>query len=60
MSVIGYIVTCGRCEARMLLTAEGKHTKHCPDCLKEMLLEAIEEVITDHGDQDYPIGEVQG
>jgi hypothetical protein len=60
MSVIGYLITCQRCEARMLVTSEAKHTQHCPDCLHEMLLEAISEVVTDNDDQDYPIGEVQG
>ena len=44
MSVIGYLITCGRCEARMVVTAEAKHAKHCPDCLTQMLLEAIDQI----------------
>jgi PHP family Zn ribbon phosphoesterase len=42
MSVIGYMISCQRCEARMLVTSEAKHTQHCPDCLTEAVLQAIE------------------
>ena len=42
MSVIGYSVTCGRCEAKMLVSVDDKHLRHCPDCLAQLLHEAIE------------------
>ena len=42
MSVIGYFVICGRCEIKMIVTVEAKDSRHCPDCLTELILEAIE------------------
>lgn len=60
MSVIGYLITCGRCEVKLVVTVEARHTKHCPDCLNDMILEAIERVQDDSDDEDYPLGEVQG
>jgi len=54
VSVIGYLITCGRCESKMIVTAEAKHSKHCPDCLTHLILEAID------GDDDYPLGQVCG
>lgn len=50
MSVIGFFVTCGTCEARMLVTPDAKDMRNCPDCLREAILAAIED--------DYPIGQV--
>ena len=42
MSVIGYFVICGRCEIKMIVTVEARDSKHCPECLTELILEAIE------------------
>ncbi len=56
MSVIGYLITCGTCEAKMIVTVEARHMKHCPDCLEAMILEAIDRA----DDDDYPLGQVQG
>lgn len=42
MSVIGYIRQCDLCNAKMLVTAEAKHMKFCPDCLEDFIDEAIQ------------------
>ena len=47
MSVIGYIVVCDMCNARMLVTSDYKAAKFCPDCLDQYILEAIEDAIED-------------
>lgn len=57
MSVIGYVICCGTCEAKMIVTVEARYTKHCPDCLTDMMLEAIRR---SEDDDDYPLGQVQG
>ena len=43
MSVIGYFITCGRCDIKMIVTVEARDCRHCPDCLTELILEAIED-----------------
>jgi hypothetical protein len=47
MSVIGYIVQCDMCNARMLVTADHKHAKFCPDCLDQYIQEAIADAIAE-------------
>lgn len=47
MSVIGYFITCARCEVKMIVTVEARDTRHCPDCLNEILMEAIESDLDD-------------
>ena len=59
MSVIGYLRTCQRCDERMLVTAEARHTRMCPDCLTANISDAIERAHDDDGG-DWPIGEVCG
>jgi len=45
LSVIGYILVCDMCNAKMLVTADAKHGKFCPDCLDQYIQEAIEDAI---------------
>ena len=52
MSVIGYIVICDLCNAKMLVTADAKHGKFCPDCLDQYIAEAIEQAIEDSETDD--------
>lgn len=59
MSVIGYLITCETCEVKLFVTVEARHTRHCPDCLNDMILEAIDRAAGDI-DDDYPLGQVQG
>jgi hypothetical protein len=47
MSVIGYVIVCDLCNAKMLVTADFKHGKFCPDCLDDYISEAIEDAIRD-------------
>lgn len=42
MSVIGYLIACNRCEIKMIVTVEARDSKHCPQCLTDLILEAIE------------------
>lgn len=42
MSVIGYLITCGQCEIKMVVTAEARHSRMCPDCLREYVLDAVD------------------
>lgn len=42
MSVIGYFIACARCEIKMIVTVAARDSRHCPDCLTELILEAIE------------------
>ena len=71
MSVIGYIIQCDLCNAKMLVTADSKKSKFCPDCLFTFIQEAIEDGIDSEEpstprpepvdyDLEYPIGEVRG
>lgn len=43
MSVIGYLIQCEVCSVRMIVTADAKYSKLCPECFSDRLLEAIEE-----------------
>lgn len=45
MSVIGYLVQCDMCNARMLVTADYKHAKFCPECLDEFVRDAFDAAI---------------
>ena len=47
MSVIGYILDCDMCNARMIVTSDYKHAKFCPDCLDEFVRDAIDQAIED-------------
>jgi rRNA maturation endonuclease Nob1 len=47
MSVIGYVVQCDACNARMLVTADYKNAKFCPECLDEFVKDAIEQAMED-------------
>ena len=63
MSVIGWIIRCDLCNAKILVTADAKDSKFCPDCLDCYIQEAIEDAIKrdqSDDDGDYPIGEVRG
>lgn len=42
MSVIGYITQCQNCDVRMLVTAEARDMRHCPPCLNDLIIEAID------------------
>lgn len=44
MSVIGYFISCTRCEIKMIVTVEAKHSRHCPECLNDLILEAIDSI----------------
>lgn len=52
MSVIGYVIVCDLCNAKMLVTADFKHGKFCPDCLDDYISEAIEDAIRDEETSD--------
>jgi phage FluMu protein Com len=47
MSVIGYIIRCDLCNAKLLVTADAKDSKFCPDCLDQYIQEAIADAIED-------------
>jgi len=47
MSVIGYLVQCDMCNAKMLVTADYKAAKFCPECLDEFIKDAIDDAIED-------------
>lgn len=47
MSVIGYIVRCDMCNAKMLVTSDYKDAKFCPDCLDEFVKDYIDLAIED-------------
>lgn len=47
MSVIGYILDCDMCNARMLVTSDYKHAKFCPECLDEFIRDAIDDTTED-------------
>lgn len=53
MSVIGYIRQCDLCNAKMLVTADAKNIKFCPECLEEFLHDAIHDAIEDQPDGDF-------
>lgn len=53
MSVIGYIRQCDLCNAKMLVTAEAKEMKFCPECLDEFIQDAIDDAIEDQADGDF-------
>jgi hypothetical protein len=60
MSVIGYIIQCDMCNARMLVTADYKHAKFCPECLEQFVLEAIDEAERQDDDDHIPPWQVHG
>lgn len=62
MSVIGYLRQCQRCDVRMLVTADAKDMRHCPDCLTAEVMEIIErrQAAVAGADEEYPLGEVRG
>ena len=47
MSVIGYILDCDMCNARMLVTADYKNGQFCPDCLDVFIQDSIADAIAD-------------
>lgn len=47
MSVIGYLVQCDMCNAKMLVTADYKAAKFCPECLDEFIKDACDAAIED-------------
>ena len=47
MSVIGYIIRCDMCNAKMLVTADYKDAKFCPDCLDHFIADAINDAADD-------------
>ena len=47
MSVIGYIIVCDLCNAKMIVTVDMKHGKFCPDCLDQYIQEAIADAIAE-------------
>ena len=47
MSVIGYILVCDLCNAKMLVTGDAKHEKFCPDCLDQYIQEAIADAMAE-------------
>ena len=58
MSVIGYILVCDMCNAKMLVTADAKDGKFCPDCLDEFIADAINDAADD--DDHIPPWQVHG
>jgi|GEM_PF-5366816 len=46
-SVIGYLIRCDLCNANMLVTADYKTAKFCPECFDAYIREAIEKAIED-------------
>ena len=60
MSVIGYVIQCERCSVRMVVTAEAKDSRNCPDCLRTMLLDAISEYQATEDDDHIPPWQVHG
>ena len=47
VSVIGYILDCDMCNARMLVTADYKNGQFCPDCLDVFIQDSIADAIAD-------------
>lgn len=47
MTVIGYIRTCRRCLATMVLTTDGRDQTLCPRCLDDSIAQAIEDAINE-------------
>jgi hypothetical protein len=47
VSVIGYLVQCDMCNAKMLVTADYKHAKFCPECLDEFIKDAFDADVED-------------
>jgi len=47
VSVIGYIIRCDMCNAKMLVTVDAKDGKFCPDCLDQYIHEAMADAIED-------------
>lgn len=45
MSVIGYICQCDCCNAKMLVTAEARDMKFCPECLNDFIMDAIDDAV---------------
>jgi hypothetical protein len=52
VSVIGYIIRCDMCNAKMLVTADYKAAKFCPPCLDQFIADTIDEVAGDAADDD--------
>lgn len=55
MSVIGYLRVCQQCALTMLVTADARHAKLCPDCAHEQLMAAIDDL-----DDHLPPAQVRG
>ena len=60
MSVIGYVIVCDLRNAKMVVTADHKRAKFCPECLDQFIAEAIEEAEADDPGDYIPPWQVHG
>jgi hypothetical protein len=54
------LIQCDLCNARVLMTADCRHSKFCDDCLAQYISESIEGAIEAEADDHIPPWQVHG